>query len=279
VIAVGQPIDENPTGIMMEAAFADAGLHWRYQLIEAAPDQLSDVVRGIRAMGIAGANFTIPHKQAVIGHLDGLAPSARIIGAVNTVVVEGDKLIGHNTDGQGFLRALKQDAKTDPSGKVVTIIGAGGAARAILVELALAGAAKITLVNRTVGRASQVIDEVGSHLDADLQVAELTEGMIIPPETNILVNATSIGLYPSKDSPPVDSNSIRPGMVVVDVIPNPPNTTFLQRAGAAGASTLTGLGMLVHQGAIAFELWTGMRAPVDAMYGELQHAFQPDSTD
>jgi shikimate dehydrogenase len=276
VIGVGKPIAENPTGIMMEAAFCQRGLRWRYLLIEAGEDKQSDILTGIRAMGIRGANFTVPHKVSIVRHVDELAASAQIIGAVNTVVVEDRKLIGHNTDGQGFLRSLRTDLGVDPADLAITILGAGGAARAVAVELALAGAAQITFINRTRKHASDLAAELGPQLKADLVVADWLSGMAVPAGTDILINATSMGLYPNTNRPPVDCKSIHSSMVVVDVIPNPPTTEFLAMAESRGARTLNGLGMLVNQGAIAFELWTGAPAPTDVMHQELARVLTPE---
>ncbi|HMD90492.1 MAG TPA: hypothetical protein VKF38_15125, partial [Anaerolineaceae bacterium] len=157
----GFPIAENPTGIMQEAAFVEIGLNWRYLLFEVKPEYLADAVRGARAMGMQGFNLTIPHKVAVMALLDEIAPDAAKIGAVNTVRRVGDRLIGENTDGKGFLRGVKEGAGLDPIGKKVVILGAGGAARAISVELALANVAELVIVNRSRQR--------GETLVADLQ--------------------------------------------------------------------------------------------------------------
>src|SRR5438552_2620159 len=139
IACLGQPVRENPTGVMLEAAFAALGLNWRYLTIEVPPANLRDAIAGIRALGMRGANLTIPHKVAVIEHLDRISDDAALIGAVNTVRREGSELIGENTDGKGFLRGLRVDAGIDPQGKRAIVLGAGGAARAIVTELALAG--------------------------------------------------------------------------------------------------------------------------------------------
>src|SRR3954469_9951428 len=143
VAVFGQPVAENPTGVMQEAAFKAAGLEWRYLTIEVAPDKLGTAVLGARSMGFRGFNLTIPHKVAVMAFLDEIATDARMIGAVNTVRREGDRFVGENTDGKGFLRGLRQDGGIDPKGKRVVILGAGGAARAIATELGLAGTSEI----------------------------------------------------------------------------------------------------------------------------------------
>lgn len=269
----GHPVAENPTGVMQEAAFAALGLNWRYLTIEVLPEDLPAAVQGMRAMHFAGINCTIPHKVAVLPLLDEVAPNARLMGAVNTVRREGERLIGENTDGKGFMRALREES-IEPAGTRVVILGAGGAARAISVELALAGVERITLVNRSAARMQTLADLLRQHTNARVDTVDWQETYSVAPETNILINATSIGLYPAVETlPAVVMESIAPEMLVCDVIPNPPRTAFLRAAAARGARTLDGLGMLVYQGAIAFTMWTGVEAPVDVMRKALADVF------
>ncbi len=273
--AFGDPIDENPTGVMMEPAFAAAGLNWRYQLLHVRAADLSAAVAGVRALGFQGFNLTIPHKVSVLRYLDAIAPDAALMGAVNTVRREGNRLIGENTDGKGFLRSIRQDAGMDPGGKFAVFLGAGGAARAMTVELALAGVANIMVVNRSPERGTELVRLLNENTPTRAQFELWEDSYRVPPGTSILVNATSIGLYPNTDdTPAVDMSSIGPGMLVCDVIPNPPHTGFLAAAQARGAQTLNGLGMLVHQGAIAFKLWTGIEADEQVMRDALERYFQ-----
>lgn len=272
----GYPVAENPTIVMQEAGFAALGLQWRYLTIEVRPEQLADAVRGLRAFNMCGINLTIPHKIAVIQHLDALSPEAELIGAVNTVVSDGERLIGHNTDGKGFVRSL-QEAGIALPGKEVVFLGAGGAARAMAVETALAGAARITIVNRNAERGQALVDLLNQRTPAAADFVPWQGDYAVPAAADILVNATSIGLFPHvTQRPAVDPGSIRPGLLVCDVIPNPPRTAFLQAAAARGAATLDGLGMLVGQGAIAFSMWTGQDAPVDVMRRALEEVFGVD---
>lgn len=272
--AFGDPIDENPTGVMMEPAFAAAGLNWRYQLLHVRREDLAAAVAGVRALGFRGFNLTIPHKVAVLGHLDAVAPDAALIGAVNTVRREGDRLIGENTDGKGFLRSVREDAGIEPAGKSVVFLGAGGAARAMAVELALAGATVITIVNRSPERGQELVSLLNEKTPAKALYVPWMDAYRVPEGTDILVNATSIGLYPNVDDvPAVDMTTVGPDLLVCDVIPNPPHTRFLQGAGARGARTLNGLGMLVNQGAIAFRLWTGVEADTQVMRSALEKFF------
>ena len=270
----GHPVAENPTIVMQEAAFRELGLNWRYLTIEVFPEKLAEAMTGLRAFNMKGINLTIPHKVEVLKYLDEIAPDAELMGAVNTVRREGDKLIGENTDGKGFLSSLRDDAGTDPAGKRIVILGAGGAARAISVELALAGVSHITIVNRTVERGQALVDLLNRKSAATAVFNHWTGTYALPAETDVLVNATSIGLFPNVDErPDVDFNTVSGHMVVCDVIPNPPRTPFLREAEVRGAKTLDGLGMLVYQGAIGFEMWTGRKAPVDAMHQALAAAF------
>jgi shikimate dehydrogenase len=269
----GHPVAENPTVVMEEEAFQALQLNWRYLTIEVLPEELEAAMQGMRAFNMKGINLTIPHKVEVLKYLDEVKPDAALMGAVNTVVRVGDNLVGENTDGKGFMRALTQDAKVNPKGKKVLVLGAGGAARSITVELALAGADQITIVNRSVERGKGLTDLINSKTQAKANFAAWQGRYVIPGDTDILVNATSIGLPPlSDEKPEIDYATIRPGMVVCDVIPAP-TTPFLKEAQERGAKAVDGLGMLVYQGAIAFKLWTGLEAPVQAMHVALAKAF------
>jgi shikimate dehydrogenase len=269
----GRPVDENPTQAMIEAGFAAAGLDWRYLTIEVDPDDLGDAVRGARAMGLRGFNCTIPHKVAVVEHLDRLGRSAALMGAVNCVVRRGEELVGENTDGAGFLEAVRR--RRDPEGARVVMLGAGGAARAIAVELLLAGAASLTIVNRSAERGQELralLDGVES--PTELRVEELGGGFPVPADADMVVNATSIGLYPDVDAVvPLALDEVTGRALVADVIPNPPETRFLRMAAELGCETLDGLEMLVEQGRIGFELWTGVEPDVGVMRDALRRAF------
>jgi shikimate dehydrogenase len=270
----GHPVAENPTIVMQEAAFKALDLNWRYLTIEVYPEDLADAFKGLRAFNMQGINLTIPHKVEVLKYLDEVAEDAQLMGAVNTVRREGDKLIGENTDGKGFLRSLREDAQVDPAGKRVVVLGAGGAARAITVELALAGAARIVVVNRSEGRGRELVKLLNDKTPTTAEFVRWGSPFALPAETNVLVNATSIGLFPDVAAKPdLDYDTIRPNMTVCDVIPNPPQTPFLQEAEARGATTLDGLGMLVYQGAIGFTMWTGLDAPVEVMHQALAEVF------
>ncbi len=269
----GQPVDENPTGVMQEAAFRAVGLNWRYLTVEVAPANLSSAIRGARAFGMRGINLTIPHKVAVMPLLDEIAPDASVIGAVNTVRRDGDRLIGENTDGKGFLRGVRQDAGVEPKGKRAIVLGAGGAARAIVTELALAGVSELVVVNRSAERGSAMAADLAAKTGAAIRYQPWRGAYRVPADTDLLVNATSIGLYPDVEAmPAVEFDEARPELVVCDAVVNPPETRLLAAARRRGLRVLDGLSMLVYQGVIGFELWTGQRAPEDVMKEALRKA-------
>lgn len=260
----------NPTVAVMEAAFAHHGLHWRYINMEVGPADLSTAVRGAKAMGFRGFNCSLPHKVAVIPHLDGLGESAGIMGAVNCVVRRGDQLIGENTDGKGFLKSLA--SAIDPRGKSVVLFGAGGASRAIAVELGLAGVKKITVVNRSKERGTELVALLRGKLLLDAEFAHWAGDYSVPAGTDVVINGTSIGLYDGDARIAVDLASLHPGMVVADVIFNPPRTRLLRDAEARGCQVLDGLGMLVNQGIVGIEYWTGITPDADVMRRALEAA-------
>ncbi len=271
----GYPVAENPTVVMMEAGFRALGLDWRYLTLEVKPERLEAAVDGLRAFGLRGCNLTIPHKVAVLKYLDEVAEDAALIGAVNTVVRKGDRLRGENTDGKGFLASLTAEAGVDPAGKRIVVLGAGGAARAITVELALAGASRVTVVNRSVDRGGALVAALNEGTPVKADFVPWTGPYALEADIDVLVNATSIGLFPDvTQKPELDYSTIRRGLVVCDVIPNPPRTAFLAEAEKRGAKTLDGLGMLVNQGTIAFKLWTGLDAPAAAMRAALAAEFR-----
>jgi len=272
VAVFGKPVAENPTQPMMEAAFRSLGLDWRYLTIEVDPAGLADAVRGARAMGFAGFNCTIPHKIAVIPYLDGLGKSAELMGAVNCVVSREGKLIGENTDGKGFLEALR--TRVDPAGKRVVLLGAGGAARAIGVEVGLAGAGRVTLVNRDEARGRELAALLASRVGIAVDFVPWNRTFRLPEATEILVNATSVGLFPDTEARlDIDFESLKPGMIVADVIPNPPKTHLLRIAEKKGCEVIDGLEMLVGQGVIGIKYWTGADADPAVMRNALLGIF------
>ena len=216
----GDPVAENPTQAMVEAAFAAMGLDWRYLTVEVRAENLGDAVRGARAMNWRGFNCTIPHKVAVIEHLDQLTPTARTIGAVNCVVIEDGKLVGDNTDGKGFLQSVAEVRRVTDMHTV--ILGAGGAARAIAVELALAGASRLTVVNRDAARGQILAALVRDRTGVPATFVKWEAIYHVPPDADLLVNATPIGLFPDTDARvPIEPDSLGAGVLICDLIPNP----------------------------------------------------------
>ncbi len=267
-----QPVDENPTVVMVEAAYRHHGLNARYINIEVGPEKLGEVVAGAKAMGWIGFNCSIPNKLAVMEHLDGIGESASVIGAVNCAVLRDGKFIGENTDGKGFLKSL--EGVIEPAGKTIVMFGAGGAARAVGVELALAGAAKIIVVNRDEVRGKILVDLINSKTKTEAVFISWNSKFTVPAGTDIVINSTSIGLFPDIDAQlNIDFDSLRPGVVVADVIPNPPKTHLLREAKARGCVTLDGLGMLVNQGVIGIKYWTGVDADPKVMREALEKVF------
>lgn len=256
VCCMGQPVAGNPTQFMMERAFAAAGLDWRYLTLEVPPEGLGDGVRGMRAMGFAGGNFTIPHKVAVTEYLDELSEAAGLMGAVNCVYRDGEKLIGENTDGKGFVQSLRE--VVDPAEKKVVILGAGGAARAIAVELGLNQVAHITVVNRTPQRGQELADMLQDKAGVSAAFVEWQGKYDVEEGTHLLINATSIGLNDPDARVPLNVKTLDPATIVADVIFNPPQTRLLQDAAERGCQTLDGLGMLVNQAVIGFKIWTNV---------------------
>jgi shikimate dehydrogenase len=266
------PAGENPTVAMVEAAYRHHGLDARYLNCEVEPAALGDAVRGARAMGWVGFNCSIPHKVAVIEHLDGLADSATVIGAVNCVVRREGRLIGENTDGQGFLAALR--TVVDPAGTSLVLFGAGGAARAIAVEAALAGVTAITVVNRGRARGEELVTLVNQQTPARAELVVWDGTYSVAEGADIVVNATSIGLFPDVEARlDLALDSLLPGMVVADVIPNPPRTRLIRDAEARGCTVLDGLGMLVNQAVIGIKHWTGIDPDPAVMRAELEELF------
>jgi shikimate dehydrogenase len=268
VCCLGQPVAGNPTQYMMEQAFAAAGLDWRYLTCEVPPDKLDDAMRGLRALGFKGANFTIPHKVAVIEHLDSLSPAAELMGAVNCMNRVDGKLIGENTDGKGFFQSLREVC--NPAGMQIEILGAGGAARAIAVELALNGAGHITIVNRVAERGQALADLLCQRTSAKADFVQLAGEHRVSADAAVFINATSIGLGDANARVPVAADSLRPELIVADVIFNPPQTWLVRTAADRGCRTVDGLGMLVNQAVISFRIWTGQSPDANVMREALE---------
>jgi shikimate dehydrogenase len=262
---IGDPIEHTLSPVMQNAAFLETGLDYVYLPFKVAPAQLPEAINGIRALNFAGINVTIPHKLAVMPLLDEIDELAGYIGAVNTIVNQNGVLKGYNTDASGFYRVFTVNKIAIPKKKVV-ILGAGGAARAIAFILADKGA-ELTILNRSLDSAKAISERIFKTLRTEIKIGELNLNILKSSleKADILVNATSLGMAPYLTDTPVPGGLVNKEMVVVDIIYNPLQTRLLKDAEKRGARVFNGLEMLVRQGAAAFELWTGLKAPIDTM--------------
>ena len=264
---IGDPIEHSMSPVMHNAAFDKLGLNYLYVPFRVKKEKLGKAIAGMRALNIRGLSVTIPHKVAVIPFLDKLDPLAKKIGAVNTIINDDGVLTGYNTDATGFLQALLE-RRIEPKGKKVVILGAGGASRAISFILAERGA-HLVILNRLLELdwAEELASRISQVFKKEVKALELNEKNLakVLAKADILVNATSVGMSPNIDETPVSPDLLRPSLTVFDIVYNPIKTRLLREAEAAGAETISGVDMLVWQGALGFELWTGAKAPVKLM--------------
>ncbi|AGT32862.1 shikimate 5-dehydrogenase [Geobacillus genomosp. 3] len=260
---IGFPVGHSLSPLMHNDAFARLGIPARYHLFSVKREQVGEAIAGVRALGIAGVNVTIPHKMAVIPFLDDIDDHARRIGAVNTIVNENGRLVGYNTDGPGYVRALEEEMEVALDGKRILLIGAGGGARGIYFSLLSTAAERIDIANRTIEKAEQLVRSgEGEGRSAFFSLAEAERRVA---EYDIMINTTSVGMHPKEDEQPLSLEGLRPGTIVSDIIYNPLETKWLKEAKARGARVQNGVGMLVYQGALAFEKWTGQWPDVKRM--------------
>ena len=257
---IGDPVRHSLSPTLLNAAFAEAGLDWHFMALEVAEGRSDEALDAVRALGLAGLSVTMPHKAAVAAAVDHRTEQAELLDAVNCVVAEGGRLVGHNTDGDGFLDGLRHDTGFDPAGRSTVVIGAGGAARAVVLALARAGAAEVAVVNRTASRA-----EVAAGLAGPVGRVVLSDELSdTVAAADLVVNATSVGMT-DDGALPVDPESVAVGAIAVDLIYHPPQTAWLAALRGRGIEAHNGLSMLVFQAAHAFRLWTGSEAPVAVM--------------
>ncbi|MFD1425608.1 shikimate dehydrogenase [Kroppenstedtia sanguinis] len=269
---VGHPVAHSKSPVMMNEAFSQEGLPWIYLAFDVDSEELGQAVAGLKSLGFRGWNVTLPHKVAVMEHLDEIEESAQEIGAVNTVIQQDGRLIGTNTDGAGYLESLVRETGFDVKGRRVVILGAGGAARAVSYTLARAGAEQIRIVNRTEKKAQDLAEHLRRWTRAD--GISPGEASIAIREADLLVQTTSVGMHPHLEGCPVDPASLHGDLLVSDLIYRPRQTRLLREAKARGAQVHSGLGMLLYQGALAFERWTGRRAPVKRMGEVLKQSLE-----
>ena len=269
---IGYPLGHSISPVFHQAALDALAIDARYEGWETPPEDLPARIEAFRRDGVLGASVTIPHKETVMPLLDEVSETARRIGSVNTITSINGKLTGHNTDAPGFLRGLREDGRFDPVGREAIVVGTGGAGRAVAFALAEVGVSSLTLVNRTVPRAETLAAEVSRAFPGAIVSVrgEVAEGS----RYDLLVNSTSVGMRhtTTEGASPVPPDRLLPGSLVYDLIYNPEETALLKLARQAGARTLGGLPMLVYQGAEAFELWFGRRAPVEAMFWAAREA-------
>jgi shikimate dehydrogenase len=255
---LGWPVEHSLSPAIHNAAFRALDLDWIYVPLPVEPSRIGEALAGIRALGLAGANVTMPHKGAAAAGMDVLSDDAERLGAVNTIVVDGHTLSGHNTDAPGFDRFLRRDAGFDPAGRSALVFGAGGAARACALALARAGAASVTVAARDQARVDGVRAAVEG-LSTDVHAVAFSDAAEV--EADLIVNATPVG----RDDEILPLPHIHQGMVVVDLLYHPAVTPLTTAARLGGAATFGGIGLLLHQAALSFELWTGRQPPLDVM--------------
>jgi shikimate dehydrogenase len=256
LVLLGQPIAGNPAQFMMEKAFARREMDWRYLSVEVAPEELGDAVRGIRAMGFRGGNCADPHKEVILPLLDRIGDVARHTGAVSCLLRDGRELVGENTEGRGLMEALRR--RVDPAGKRVVLLGAGRIARAIGVELALARAAEIIVVNRTESRARELVELLQGPLGAAASLIVWDDEYSVPSDTDVLICALSPSPEDSDDPLPLNLDHLAARATVADVAYNPPHAWLLREASERGAATIEGLEVFVERSSVDFRLWTGV---------------------
>jgi len=260
---IGDPIAQSKSPLMHNAAFAKLRLDALYAAFLVKEDELERFIAEIKSSNIAGLNVTIPHKLNVMKYLDVIDEDAKELGAVNTIVNDGGKLIGYNTDGIGYVRSLKEEAIPSLQQKQIVVIGAGGAARGIVHALLKEEPASVTIVNRTLERANELVSSLNHN--GELVAEEMGQLQQLCADADVVINTTSVGMYPHADEQPAQGNWLKKGAVASDLIYNPLYTAFVEDAAKHECVKHGGLGMFIYQGAFAFEYWTGKQAPVEAM--------------
>ncbi len=269
----GYPIEHSLSPLMHNAALEFLGLDYCYLPLPLRPEDLAKGIAGLKVLGFKGFNITIPHKEAIIALLDELDVSAARVGAVNTVVRQAGKFIGFNTDGGGFLRSIRELWQYEPNGQQVVLLGAGGAAKAVATALAAEGVVGMTIANRDVARAARLCEQLQKNFTCRARAVHLLDPELDQAlaQSSLVVQTTPAGMFPELTAKPcIDTHRLLSHNLVYDLIFNPSETQFLAGARQQGCRTANGLGMLLHQGAMALELWTGLPAPLDVMRGALQ---------
>ena len=271
----GNPLSFTMSPLMHNTMFNQMGLDYLYVPFEVKEDDFRNTVESLRYFNFAGGNVTSPYKTTIIEYLDKIDERAEIIGAVNTFSLNNGTLKGFNTDGEGFVESLRYEKNVDPKGSKFIIVGSGGAARAIVMTLAFEGAAKIYIANRTFNKALELAKDVNKIRECaepvELRSIEIQRYI---PEVDVIINTTKVGVYPHVDETPIEINGINKKIVACDIIYNPIQTKFLRSMMLQGCDIVTGIGMLVNQGAEAFKIWTGKMPPRDQLYALVNNKLQ-----
>ena len=276
VALIGYPLGHTVSPAMHNAAFRHLGLDYDYVPLEVNPEDLAKALEGLRALHFAGFNVTVPFKEKVLPYLDDITKLAQKIGAVNTVQNQEGKLVGFNTDAPGFLESLREEAGFDPKGKTCLVLGAGGAGKAIATMLAEAHAKSILIYDVLEEKARELAEYLSDNFDSDIQSLPLASIPASLPKTQLLVNSSPIGMLPKVGQSPLPDNiKLHQKLTVYDLVYNPQETKLLKQAKAAGAKAVSGLGMLVRQGALAFTVFTGKSAPLEVMFAAAPEACLP----
>jgi len=271
---IGDPVEHSLSPVMHNAAFQLLGLNYVYLCLRVRSVGLGRAIEGVKSLDLLGFNVTIPHKVAVMTYLDEIDPLAKDIGAVNTVVNRDGRLVGYNTDGLGGLRAL-EEAGVTLTGKKVVLLGAGGAARALSFSIAPL-ADLLVILNRTEAKAVTLASNLRRRLDKKILSGTLTRDTLLTEmaDADVLINSTSVGMHPKREECVVDEDLLHSRMTVFDAVYNPIETRLLREAKSVGAKTVGGLSMLVHQGALAFKIWTGVTPPIEVMSRAVEAAVE-----
>ena len=274
---IGDPVEHSRSPQMHNAVIHELGLDYVYVPFHVATDQIGHAVEGFKALKVVGINITLPHKKSVLPLMDKISREAELIGAVNTMVFEDGKVEGHNTDARGFINSLNEEGVNSVRGMNVLILGAGGASQAVVAGLAIERVANITIANRTVEKAVNLADEIGSKTDISVKGISLDDSRLLEcaSECDLLVSTVTSGMDTSIE-PVINPNWLNKDCIVCDIVYTPPETNLLKAAKKRGLKTIGGMGMLVHQGAISFELWTGIKPSVETMRKALVQALFGD---
>lgn len=274
---IGRSLQHAKSPVMQNAALQHYQLPFCYELCDVTEDQFAETILQLKSGEYCGANVTIPYKEKVLPYLDRLTPHAQRIGAVNTIFIEDGRIVGDNTDGDGYIESLLEEFPyLQLSNMRIAIIGAGGAAKAIAVSMAMKGIKKMYIANRTIDQAMRLQKQI--QLSIDVEVVTLSQLQEVVTNIDLLIHCTPVGMYPNIHESIVPKHLFYKGLIVSDIVYNPLETKLLKEAKEMGAIPHNGVGMLVHQGALAFERWTGLKAPIDVMRRALYQSLSNEIT-